>query len=108
MSYETFSELSDFDEKTDMVILNDLQDLSKNIEAKTHIINPFNIMLLKIQETSLNGNKFRKTKKFINNIIEYLLKYMVSYNRLSRKEITETLKRLIEEKKSQNMLLDKV
>lgn len=81
----------------------------KNIDLKTHIINPvvfatLNTIIYNIEnlltEMTTNKLKLPKTKKFLEDFIFTLKKFMISWNRLSRNEITTTLQSIRNEEQS--------
>ncbi|UTU47194.1 hypothetical protein [Muninn virus] len=79
------------------------------IELKTHIKQPENLTVLKT--LTYLSKELPLFNKIITLYIDVYLKYMVSYNRLSRKEIIDALKHLnevTEEEEKTSKLLKKV
>lgn len=68
---------------------------SKDIELKSEIHSPLALDKLKILSVWLESEKMPESAKLINTFIEYYLKYMVSHNRESRKEIIHALSEMI-------------
>jgi len=78
----------------------------KNIDMKTHIISPVTFAILESIVTNLENLlteigkqkiKLPLTKKILNDLILKLKLFLVSWNRLSREEITKTLQSLRQE-----------
>ena len=67
-------------------ILNALLDGKHNLDLKTHINKPKQLAGLKIVENVLKKAKCNISSGIINAFTEKYLRYMISYNRLSRKE----------------------
>ena len=68
-------------------ILNNLMNGKKNLALKSHIYKPKKIATLKVISKYLKGIKYNISAKIVKHFIRYYLEYMVSYNRLGRKEI---------------------
>lgn len=79
------------DHPTTLDIVSSLLD-DKNIEMKTEIINPYALTTLMTIANYLKEHNDVLNHNLIKFWIDKLLKYMVSNNRSSRKEITEILK----------------
>ncbi|QYW08123.1 hypothetical protein 15570_00026 [Lokiarchaeota virus WyrdV1] len=92
----------DDDDLTFEKILNALLDGKKNLDLKTHINKPKQLAGLKIVENVLKDSNCRKSSGIINAFTQKYLRYMVSYDRLSRKEtiraISEPRKEIESEK----------
>lgn len=87
-------------------ILNSLLN-PKNIDMKTHIISPIAFAVFEaiqkdieslLTEIGKDKNlKLPRTKKLLKNLDTQIKKFMVSWNRKSRDEITSTLQSIREE-----------
>ena len=80
-------------------ILSDLLN-PKNIDMKTHIVSPLTFAILEgiinnieelLSEIGKQKVKLPLTKKLLKKIIRQLKLFLVSWNRLSREEVTKTL-----------------
>ena len=78
----------------------------KNIDMKTHIISPITFAILEsvvknlenlLTQTGKQKIKLPLTTKLLKDMIKQLKMFMVSWNRLSRDEITKTLQSLRQE-----------
>jgi len=107
MAFElALGDLQKDDELTANKILETLLN-PKNINMKTHILTPVTfailesiIMNLESLLTEINKEKKVKlplTTKILKDTIVYLKQFMVSWNRLSREEITKTLQSIRQE-----------
>lgn len=92
-------------------ILVNLQDLEKSLESKTHIHKPKQLTVLwlygKMGEKKISketGDLISGREGFVNTF----LKYMVSFNRLGRKEIVTAVTELRDKERSnaQKMVMD--
>ena len=90
-------------------ILSDLLN-DKNIDTKTHIVSPVTFAILEsvvdyLSEVQIFAKKkgLKETSKFLDNFIFKLKKFLVSWQRLSRKEITETLARVTEQQTAKSL-----
>lgn len=83
-------------------ILNNLLDGSKDLDLKSHIFKPKQLASLNILSDLLTRLKYKKSSKVINDFIGIYLRYMVSFERLSRKEIIKALSNLVE-KENENI-----
>ena len=83
-------------------ILNNLLDGSKDLDLKSHIFKPKQLASLNILADLLNRLKYTKSNKVIIDFINIYLRYMVSFDRLSRKEIIKALSNLAE-KENENL-----
>lgn len=79
----------DIDETYEKILRALLQ--SNDIELKTEIQNPLALARLKALATYLNSVGYVKSKKTIEDFIEFYLKYMVSNKREGRKEIIQAI-----------------
>lgn len=90
--------------------------LSKEgIDLKTHITDPVTFAMLEAVVMNLEELfsvakkcKLPLTKKILKDMIDQLKKFLVSWNRLSRKEITETLQKTKEEDSGTRSLFQKL
>ena len=78
----------------------------KNIDMKTHIVSPITFAILEsvvnnlenlLTEVNQQKLKLPMTKKVLRDLIKQLKLFLVSWNRLSREEITKTLQSLRQE-----------
>lgn len=78
----------------------------KNIDMKTHIMSPITFAILEsvvynfeslLSELGSQKIKLPLTKKVLEKIIQKIKLFMVSWNRLSREEITKTLQSIRQE-----------
>lgn len=76
--------------KTPEMILSELMT-KENIEMKTEIHQPINLAKLYIIGQALVDMKLPKSGNLIHNFITRYLEYMVSHDRMGRKEIIEAL-----------------
>lgn len=97
-------------------ILNSLLD-PKNIDMKTHIMSPINFAILESVIKNLEGLltevgqqklALPMTKKVLKDMVTQLKKFLVSWNRLSREEITKTLQSLRQEGMQERSLYQKL
>ena len=96
MSNDIFNELIQSTDITLQQILNNLLDGSQNLDLKTQIIKPKQLASLKVLSDILKGMEFKDSSKILKDFIEIYLRYMVSYERQSRKEIIKALSNLLE------------
>lgn len=75
-------------------ILVDLQNLEKNLESKTHISKPKQLAVLKVFAELLESRKMTRESNLLESFILVFLKYMVSADRLARKEIISAVSEL--------------
>ena len=89
----------------------------KNIDMKTHILNPVTFAILEsvinsIEDllTEINQQKLKLplTKKMLKSVLLQIKKFMVSWNRLSRQEITETLQSIRQEGATERSFFQKL
>ncbi|MBD3194106.1 MAG: hypothetical protein GF317_03565 [Candidatus Lokiarchaeota archaeon] len=69
---------------------------SKDLELKTDIRSPQKLSGLKIYANWLKDIGFNNSGKYLDVYIEILNKFMVSYNRQSRKEIISAVRSMFE------------
>lgn len=70
-----------------------------NLELKSHIVKPKHLSILKVLAQYFKSFGLKKSSEIIENFITIFLKYMISFNRLSRKEIISAIQNLEQEKK---------
>lgn len=92
---EIADDISDFKS-----ILDNLMDLSKNIEAKTDIAEPFLIAFYEAYANMLIASGYIKSGTFMKTLLIQFLKYSVSKNRKGRNEIIKAVSSIIEATKS--------
>ena len=68
---------------------------AKDIELKSEIHNPIILTKLKTLSVWMKLEKCPKSSKMLEDFITYYLKYMVSHNRESRKEIIHALSEML-------------
>lgn len=111
MSFEVaLEDLVKEEELTGNKILSDLLN-EKGIDLKTHICSPVDFAILNAVVDNLEPLLFTKSKKKCNlekDIIIYLKKFLISWNRMSRKEITDTLKATKEQEIGDRSLFQKL
>lgn len=90
-------ELDEVDDISLNQILNNLLSADKNLELKTHIFKPKELASLSVLAKYLRDKEFPISAKVLDNFIEMYLKYMVSFKRLSRKEVIKALSSMIPE-----------
>lgn len=83
-------------------ILNNLLDGSKDLDLKSHIFKPKQLASLNILADLLKRLKYEKSYKVLIDFIGIYLRYMVSFDRLSRKEIIKAISNLAE-KENENL-----
>lgn len=92
-----FDELVPSDDISLQQILNNLLDGKHNLDLKTQIIKPKDLASLKILAELLGKLKYPKCEMIIENFIKTYLRYMVSFERQSRKEIIKAVSSLFEQ-----------
>ena len=89
----------------------------KNIDMKTHIISPVTFAILEsivknlenlLTQTGKQKIKLPLTTKLLKDMIKQLKMFMVSWNRLSRDEVTKTLQSLRQEGMQDRSLYQKL
>lgn len=96
--------VEDFIESNDLTyqeILNTLLDGEMNLDLKTHIFRPKQLASLHILGELLKTYNYPKSSTIIENFLTKFLRFMVSFNRLSRKEIVDAIKSNLAEKKNE-------
>ena len=97
MSKQSESAMGDLtltdDDLTFEKILNALLDGDKNLDLKTHINKPKQLASLKIIQDVLKSAKCDKSSELIDSFTKKYLRYMVSFQRMSR---TETIRAISE------------
>ena len=86
-----FDELEGMNESSLQEILMDLIDGEKNLDLKSHVNKPKKMTGLVILSDFLKVNQCRDSSKIISKFSQQFLRYMVSFNRKSRTEITEAI-----------------
>lgn len=76
------------------ILLSLLDD--KDLELKTHIFRPKDLASLKTLARFLRQEDMTESSRLIEDFLEIYLKYMVSYDRLSRKEIITAVRNLLD------------
>lgn len=89
------------DELTFEKILNALLDGDKNLDLKTHINKPKQLASLKIVENVLKNSGCTISSAIVNAFTKKYLRYMVSFERLSRKETIRAISEPREDIKSE-------
>ena len=117
MAFETV--LSDL-QKEETIDANKILDSlinPKNIDMKTHIISPITFAILEsivsnlenlLTETGKQKIKLPLTKKLLKDMTMKFKLFMVSWNRLSREEITKTLQSIRQEGMQDRSLYQKL
>ena len=89
----------------------------KNIDMKTHIISPITFAIMEGIINNIEGlltdmhkQKIRlpMTTKLLKDIVKKLKQFMVSWNRLSREEITTTLQSIRQEGATERSFFQKM
>lgn len=100
----TFNELEETSEVSLQDILINMLDGEKDLDLKTHIHKPKQLSALFILKNYLKTNQCKVSSKIVDDFIKQYLRYMVSFDRLSRTEIvkaiTSALDREIEAKQN--------
>lgn len=100
----TGSVVDDFIEAKDLTyqeILNTLLDGEENLDLKTHVLRPKQLASLWILGNLLQSHKYEDSANQIHSFLDKFLRFMVSFNRLSRKEIVEAIKSNVAEEKKE-------
>lgn len=104
-----FTDLMRGEDITTEKILSELLN-DKNINLKTHIITPIELSILEgyieyLEELQIFAKKhgLKKTARFLNTFLKRFKQFMVSWQRLSRKEITETLAGIREQQTAKSL-----
>ena len=88
-------ELSEVKDVSIHEILSNLLDGEQNLDLKTHIFKPKQLSALFVLGSYLNENGAKHSSGVIAEFLQVYLRYMVSYNRLSRIEIIKAVSALI-------------
>ena len=88
-------------------ILINLLDGEQNLDLKTHIFKPKQLSGLFVLGSYLNNTGAKHTSGIIAEFIQVYLRYMVSYNRLSRTEIIKAIASEINKERSKESSLTK-
>ena len=99
-------ELKQVKDITAQEILSNLLDGSENLDLKTHINKPKQLAGLNVVCNLLENSEFTKSSDIIRSFIEIYLRYMVSYNRMSRTEVIKALSHIIEVEESNRLTTD--
>ena len=91
---KALSELSEVNDISLNEILSNLLDGEKNLDLKTHIFRPKQLSSLFVLGSYLNNNGAKHTSGIISEFLQIYLRYMVSYNRLSRIEVIKAVSAL--------------
>ena len=76
-------------------ILVNLLDGEHDLDLKTHIFKPKQLSSLVILSSYLKSNQCKLSAKLIDDFVKKYLRYMVSYNRMSRTEIIKAVSSLM-------------
>jgi len=95
-----FSDMIEANDISLQQILNNLLDGTKDLDLKTHIFKPKQLASLNVLSDLLNRLKYIKSSKVIMDFIGIYLRYMISFERLSRKEIIKAISNLVEKDNS--------
>lgn len=74
-----------------------------NLALKTQVDNPLGLSILSMLAEYLKTKKLKISSKLLKGFIKLYLEYMVSYKRMSRKEIIEGMKSLYQYEKDKEM-----
>jgi len=92
-----FDELIPTDDLTLQQILNNLLDGKHNLDLKSEIFKPKDLASLKILSEFLGKLKYSNSQIIIESFIKTYLRYMVSFERKSRKEIISAISNLLQQ-----------
>jgi len=95
---KVLNELTEIKDVSIQEILSNLLDGEKNLDLKTHIFKPKQLSALFVLGSYLDGTGAKHTSGIIAEFLQVYLRYMVSYNRLSRTEIIKAVSALTEKK----------
>jgi len=105
------------DETLDSMKILDSLLSPKNIDMKTHIISPLKFAILEsvtinckflLAETKRKNLKLPMFEKVLTTLIKKIKLFLVSWDRMSRKEITETLQSIKQEGTETRSLFQKL
>jgi len=91
-----FKDLEDINEVSIQEILINMLDGEKNLDLKTHIHKPKQLSALVILSKYLKDNNCVKSSKLLDAFLLKFLRYMVSFDRLSRIEVIEAISSALE------------
>ena len=83
-----FDELEGMVESSLQEILKDMLDGEKNLDLKSHVNKPKKMTGLVVLSDFLKVNQCTDSSKILSKFSKQFLRYMVSFNRKSRTEIT--------------------
>lgn len=72
-------------------IVNDLMDAKHNLALKTHIKKPNELAILRLSASFMKEHGFTYPANIIKKLIRIYLKYMISKDRLGRKEVFQAI-----------------
>ena len=98
----------DLDDITLQKILNSLLDAKHNLELKTHIFNPKDLAGLSIEAKHYKSEELKECGDLVESYIEVYLKYMVSWNRESRKEIIRAVSSMFDKETVRMSISDRM
>ena len=104
---KVLGELTEIKEVSIHEILINLLDGENNLDLKTHIFKPKQLSALFVLGSYLNDTGAKYTSGIIAEFIQIYLRYMVSYNRLSRTEIIKAIATEINKESSEKSSLTK-
>lgn len=90
------------DDLTFEKILNNMLDGEHNLDLKSHIFKPKVLSSFVVFGSSIGELKYKTAAGRIDTFVKKYLRFMVSYQRLSRKEVTHALASLREESAKSN------
>lgn len=91
-----FKELEEISETSLQEILINMLDGENNLDLKSHIHKPKQLTSLVVLSKYLKANQCTLSSKIIDSFIEKYLRYMVSFDRLSRTEIIKAISSALE------------
>lgn len=89
-------DLEEVSETSLQEILINMLDGEKNLDLKTHIHKPKQLTSLVVLAKYLKENQCTKSSKLLEGFIEKFLRYMVSFDRLSRTEVIKAISSALE------------
>lgn len=105
---EVFSELVEKQEISLQQILNNLLDGSKDLDLKTHINHPKDIASLYMLADYFKKMKLPKSSNILDFFIEKYLRAMISFKRMSRKEIILAVSNMLESEQPDSTIFEKM
>lgn len=91
-----FKDLEKEDEVSIQEILINMLDGEKNLDLKTHIHKPKQLSALVILSKYLKSNDCKVSSKILDDFLLKFLRYMVSFDRLSRIEVIKAISSALE------------